>query len=374
MRGTVIVASMLLFGLGLPMTQAGDTRPPFNIHDADWRTDFSRHTVSLEEITSGGPPRDGIPPIDTPVFVDVAKADAWLQGREPVVVVQSNDSAKAYPLQVLIWHEIVNDTVGQEPITVTFCPLCNSAMAFKRTVGDQVLDFGTTGRLRYSDLIMWDRQTESWWQQLIGEAIIGSLAGQRLEPVPASIVSYDAFKTSYPQGQVLSRQTGFTRDYGRNPYAGYDDINSSPFLYQGPKDPRLPPMERVVALSRGGVDKAYPYQRLADKRVIHDTVGDQAIVVLFSPGTASALDQSSIAQSRDVGATGVFRPRVGQQIFTLEPQGSHFVDRETQSTWNILGQAIAGPRAGSQLPPVVHGDHFAFAWFAFKPTTQVYQP
>ena len=165
MRWMVIVASMLLFGLGLPMTQAGDTtRPPFNIHDADWRTDFSRHTVSLEEITSGGPPRDGIPPIDTPVFVDVAKADAWLQGREPVVVVQSNDSAKAYPLQVLIWHEIVNDTVGQEPITVTFCPLCNSAMAFKRTVGDQVLDFGTTGRLRYSDLIMWDRQTESWWQ------------------------------------------------------------------------------------------------------------------------------------------------------------------------------------------------------------------
>ncbi len=375
MRWTVIVASMLLFGLGLPMTQAGDTtRPPFNIHDADWRTDFSRHTVSLEEITSGGPPRDGIPPIDKPVFVDVAKADAWLQGREPVVVVQSNDSAKAYPLQVLIWHEIVNDTVGQEPITVTFCPLCNSAMAFKRTVGDQVLDFGTTGRLRYSDLIMWDRQTESWWQQLIGEAIIGSLAGQRLDPVPASIVSYDAFKTSYPQGQVLSRQTGFTRDYGRNPYAGYDDINSSPFLYQGPKDPRLPPMERVVALSLGGVDKAYPYQRLADKRVIHDTVGDQAIVVLFSPGTASALDQSSIAQSRDVGATGVFRPQVGQQTFTLEPKGSHFVDRETQSTWNILGQAIAGPRAGSQLPPVVHGDHFAFAWFAFKPTTQVYQP
>lgn len=366
------LTGLFVFGWCLSVALADDTSLPFAVDDADWRTDFSQHTVPLEEIMSGGPPRDGIPPIDAPTFVDFSTADPWLKNREPVVAVSRDGVAKAYPLQILIWHEIVNDTIGEEPITVTFCPLCNSVVAFKRQVKAQVLDFGTTGRLRKSDLIMWDRQTESWWQQLIGEAIIGSLAGQRLESVPASIVSYDDFKKTYPQGKVLSKQTGFNRDYGRNPYTGYDDIDSSPFLYQGPADPRLAPMERVVALSVQGIDKAYSYGVLAEQPVVYDTLGDQTIVVLFRPGTASALDKGRIADSRDVGATGVFVPRIDDHSLTLNVQGEHFIDQETQSTWNVLGKAIAGPLKGRQLPPVVHGDHFAFAWFAFKPKTQVY--
>jgi hypothetical protein len=368
MRG--LVSGLLLLGTAL----AADGRPPFAIDDADWRTDFSRHTVPLEEIMSGGPPRDGIPPIDTPSFIPFSTADTWLQDREPVVAVHRNGMAKAYPLQVLIWHEIVNDTIADEPLTVTFCPLCNSAIAFKRQVGDTVLDFGTTGRLRNSDLVMWDRQTESWWQQLTGEAIIGSLAGTQLEAVPASIVSYTAFKQTFPQGTVLSKATGFRRDYGRNPYHGYDDIDSSPFLYRGSKDPRLRPMERVVAVTLNRVDKAYPYRVLVEKRVVYDTIGDQRIVVLYSPGTASALDQSSIAQSRDIGATGVFIPHLDGRSLTLSAQGEHFTDQETQSTWNVLGKAIAGSLTGRHLAPVVHGDHFAFAWLAFKPKTQIYAP
>jgi hypothetical protein len=355
----------------LPST-SGETRPPFSISDANWKTDFSRHTVPLEDIMSGGLPRDGIPPIDNPTFVSPAAADAWLQNREPVVVIERQGIAKAYPLQILIWHEIVNDTIGQEPIAVTFCPLCNSAIAFKRQLDTTVLDFGTTGRLRFSDLVMWDRQTESWWQQLTGEAIIGALAGKRLELVPASIVSYGAFKQTYPDGLVLSKDTGFRRAYGQNPYQGYDDIDSAPFLFRGPRDKRLPPMERVVALTVSGIDKAYPYRRLSDKRVIYDTVGTQWLVVLFSPGTASALDQSSIAQSRDVGATGVFVPELDGRPVTLVAQGEHFTDQETSSTWNVLGKATAGPLAGRQLTPIVHGDHFAFAWLVFKPQTQIY--
>lgn len=366
----VAIWAVLLSGT----SSAGQGRPPFSVYDADWRTDFSRHTVPLEEIMSGGPPRDGIPPIDAPTFIPLAAANGWLKDREPVVAVQRQGVAKAYPLQVLIWHEIVNDTIGNEPITVTFCPLCNSAIAFKRKLGSMVLDFGTTGRLRKSDLVMWDRQTESWWQQFTGEAIIGSLAGKQLELVPASIVSYAAFKHTFPQGTVLSKETGLHRDYGRNPYTGYDDIDSSPFLYRGPTDPRLRPMERVVAITLGKVDKAYPYRVLAKQQVVYDTVGSQKIVVLYNPGTASALDKSDIAQSRDTGATGVFIPQVGNQSLTLDAKGDHFVDRETQTTWNILGKGIAGPLAGRHLPPVVHGDHFAFAWLAFKPKTQIYTP
>jgi hypothetical protein len=359
-----------MFWLGAVL--AADGRPPFSIVDANWRTDFSRHTVPLSEIRSGGPPRDGIPPIDTPHFVPSAAANAWLHDREPVIVVQRHGIAKAYPLQILIWHEIVNDTIGDEPIAVTFCPLCNSAIAFQRQLDAQVLDFGTTGRLRHSDLVMWDRQTESWWQQLTGEAIIGTLAGKQLAAIPASIVSYGAFKQTFPDGAVLSKDTGFPRDYGHNPYRGYDDIDSSPFLFSGPRDPRLPPMERVVAITLDGIDKAYPYRVLAEKRVVYDTVGTQNIVVLYSTGTASALDKGSIAQSRDVGATGVFLPQLDGRIVTLVAQGDAFTDTETQSTWNVLGKAIAGPLTGRHLPPVLHGDHFAFAWFVFRPQTQIY--
>lgn len=351
---------------------ADDERPPFSIADANWRTDFSRHTVPLDEIRSGGPPRDGIPPIDHPQFVTLSSANSWLHDREPVIAVQRNGVAKAYPLQILIWHEIVNDTLGDEPIAVTFCPLCNSAVAFQRQLDEHVLDFGTTGRLRHSDLVMWDRQTESWWQQLTGEAIIGTLAGKRLTMIPASLVSYAAFKQTFPDGRVLSQETGFHREYGRNPYRGYDASDSTPFLLSGSPDPRLPPMERVVAITLEGQNKAYPYRVLAEQRVVYDTVGTQTVVVLYNAGTASALDESRIAASRDIGATGVFLPQLDGRAVTLAAQGDAFLDRETQSTWNILGKAIAGPLAGHQLPPVVHGDHFAFAWLVFRPQTQIY--
>ena len=373
-RITFMLAFVCLCGGLLPgMSGVADT-PPFPVQDAPWRTDFSRHTVPLDEIMAGGPPRDGIPPIDEPAFVTPADADAWLGDREPVIAVRHGEAAKAYPLQILIWHEIVNDTVGAEPLTVTFCPLCNSAVAFKRRLGSRVLDFGTTGRLRHSDLVMWDRQTESWWQQLTGEAIIGALAGERLEAVPASIVSYATFKETYPQGLVLARPAGLHRDYGRNPYTGYDDIDNVPFLYHGERDPRLPPMERVVAVSLGEADKAYPHRVLADKRVVDDTLNGEPIVVLYSHGTASALGASRIAEARDAGATGVFVPQAGGRLLTLSAAGDHFTDAETGSTWNVLGKAVAGPLAGAQLEPVVHGDYFAFAWLAFKPDTLIYRP
>jgi len=359
---------VLWFGVVL----ADDARPPFSIADANWRTDFSRHTVPLDEIRSGGPPRDGIPPLDHPQFVTLSSANSWLHDREPVIAVHRNGVAKAYPLQILIWHEIVNDTIGDEPIVVTFCPLCNSAVAFQRQLDEHVLDFGTTGRLRHSDLVMWDRQTESWWQQLTGEAIIGTLAGKQLTPIPASIVSYAVFKQTFPDGRVLSQDTGFRREYGRNPYRGYDASDSTPFLLSGSPDPRLPPMERVVAITLEGQDKAYPYRVLVEQRVVYDTVGTRTVVVLYTAGMASALDGSRIAASRDVGATGVFLPQLDGRTVTLVAQGDAFIDRETQSTWNILGKAIAGPLAGHQLPPVVHGDHFAFAWLVFKPQTQIY--
>ncbi|MCZ6788872.1 MAG: DUF3179 domain-containing protein [Chloroflexi bacterium] len=343
------------------------------ISTSGWTTDFSLHSVPYSEILSGGPSRDGIPPIDNPRFATFEDADGWLGGQEPVIAFELNGDARAYPLQILTWHEIVNDVVGEVPVTVTFCPLCNSAIVFDRRLDGVVYDFGTSGKLRNSDLIMWDRQTESWWQQFIGEAIVGKLTGKKLAFLPASIISWEDFKAANPEGKVLSRDTGFSRDYGRNPYSGYDQADNPPFLFAGDLDGRLLPKERVVAVTIGDADAAFPFSVLENERVVNYTVNGQELVVLFKPGTRSALDRSSIKDSRDVGATGVFDAHLDGRKLTFHADGERFVDNETGSVWNILGQATQGPLTGSRLTPIVHANHFWFAWGAFKPDTKIYQ-
>ncbi|MBI2303308.1 MAG: DUF3179 domain-containing protein [Chloroflexi bacterium] len=341
---------------------------------SDWKTDFSRHSAPYSEIMSGGPPKDGIPAIDRPEFVSVAMSESWLENREPVVFYEFNGDARAYPVQILIWHEIVNDVVGGKLVVITFCPLCHTAIAFERELEGRLYDFGTTGKLRFSDLVMYDRQTESWWQQATGEAIVGQLTGKRLTFLPASLISWAEFKAAHPRGQVLSKNTGHSRSYGRNPYVGYDDIDQPPFLYQGPADGRLKPMERVVTVALGREAVAYPYSVLEKEKVIHDEVGGRGLVVLFKKGTASALDTEAIPQGRDVGATGVFDRVVDGRSLTFRWDGATFRDKETNTSWNLLGQGIEGPLQGKRLEPIIHGDHFWFAWAVFQLQTRVFSP
>ena len=292
---------------------------------------------------------------------------------EPVISFEVDGDARAYPLQILTWHEIVNDVVGGVPVTVTFCPLCNSAIVFDRRLEGVVYDFGVSGNLRNSDPIMWDRQTESWWQQFTGEGIVGVLAGKKLTLLPSSIISWEDFKAANPEGKVLSRDTGFRRNYGQNPYAGYDRVDNPPFLFEGDLDGRLLPKERVAAVTIGDVDAAFPFLLQDKERVVNYTVNGQELVVFFKPGTTSALDGSLIETSKDVGATGVFDLNLDGQKLTFRPQGGDFVDNETGSVWNILGEATEGPLTGKRLTPIVHGNHFWFAWGAFKPDTKIYQ-
>ena len=337
-------------------------------------TDFSRHTVPYREILSGGPPKDGIPAIDDPQFVDIATADEWLQPQEPVVFVQIGDDARAYPIQILMWHEIVNDRVGGVPLAVSFCPLCNTAIVFDRRLDEQTFDFGTTGRLRYSNMVMYDRQTESWWQQATGESIAGAYAGAQLTFVPATIIAWAEFVEAHPAGQVLSRETGFRRNYGQNPYVGYDDVNNPPFLYDGPLTPdQLPATARVLSIDLDNEAVAYPYELLSAVGAVNDTVGEQAIVVFWQTGTASALDASSVADGRDVGAATAFRRVVDGQTLTFHRDGDRLLDNETGSEWDVFGRAVAGSLIGTELEPVVSVNHFWFSWAAFKPETRIYQ-
>ncbi len=343
--------------------------PQLNFSTYGWRTDFSKHSVPLSEISSGGPGKDGIPPIDEPKFISADEAAAYLGDRKPVVAVEVNGEAKAYPIEILVWHEIVNDTIGGVPVTVTFCPLCNTAIAFDRRLDGTTYDFGVSGNLRYSDLVMYDRQTESWWQQITGRAIVGELTGKKLTAIPAAMVSFADFRSTHPKGQVLSRDTGFLKPYGRNPYLGYDDISRSPFLFFEEVDGRLPAMERVVTVSLNGEDAAYPFNVLAAQNVVEDTVGGEPIVVFHQPGTISPFARAE----EDIGAAGVFAPTLdGKTLkFNVTDEGT-IVDTETQSQWNVLGRAIAGPLTGKQLQSIVNGNHFWFAWAVFKPETRVF--
>ena len=351
-----------------------DNRPArLQAATSSWGTNWNRRTIEYEELLSGGPPRDGIPSIDDPQFITADQAQEWLADNEPVIALEIDGDARAYPLQILTWHEIVNDNVGDVPVAVTFCPLCNSAITFDRRFDGQIFEFGTSGLLRLSDLVMYDRTTETLWQQFTGEGIVGDLAGEQLAFIPSSLISFADFRTAHPDGQILSRETGFSRSYGENPYVGYDTIGSDPFLFRGPVDGRLAAMERVVTVSLPEVDLAYPLSVLSEVGVINDTQAGLDLVVFHQPGTSSALGSRVIAEAEDVGATGVFERTLGDQTLTFQRDGEKIVDLETSTTWNILGQAIDGPLSGERLSPVVHADHFWFSWAAFRPDTLIYE-
>lgn len=386
LSGGVAVAGISTLGVGAiwrprsfaqPVATPGALDDDLRVSTSGWKTDFSRHSVSLSEFQAGGPPRDGIPPVDAPRYVSLTEADTWLEAREPVIAVALAGTARAYPLQIMIWHEIVNDELAGRPLLVTFCPLCNTAIAFDRRLAPDgpVYDFGTTGNLRLSDLVMWDRQTESWWQQLTGEAIVGELTGARLTPLPAQIIGWDAFKRAYPEADVLSRETGVDRPYGENPYPGYDDIDSSPFLFTGESDGRLAPMERVVGVERAGATVAYSFAALAETGVINDRLDGLDVAIFYAPGARSALDAATIAGSRDVGQAGVFSRVVDGRTLTFRPAGNgRFTDEETGTIWDITGQSQEGPLAGRRLEPLPHTVVFWFAWAAAYPKTRLWSP
>ena len=264
----------------------------------EWpRTDFSRHSLPYDEFVSGGPPKDGIPAIDHPPFVSVAEARG-LVPHEPVISVAIGGEARAYPLGVMIWHEIVNDTVGGMPIAVTWCPLCNSSVVFDRRAGGRTLSFGTTGKLRNSDLVMYDRETESWWQQFGGDCIVGTLLGAELKYLPARVESVERFRTRFPHGRVLVPPDPEGRDYGRNPYAGYDSA-VRPFLYRGSLPQGVPPLARVVSV--GG--EAWTLDLVKSRRRLE--VGD--LVITWEPGQNSPLDAAQIDAGQDIGNVVVQR-------------------------------------------------------------------
>ena len=351
----------------------------------DWPDqDWSRHTVPFGQIIRGCGARDCIVALDAPGAVStdgpygVARFapldEVDYAGNLPIGVLRVGEVVRGYPLHVLTFHEIVNDVVDGVPVVASFCPLCNTVLAFDRRVDGEVLDFGVSGNLRHSDLIMWDRQTETWWQQATGEGIVGRHAGVLLRALSMSVISFGDFKRAFPDADILTEETDFSYLYGNNPFPNYDS-SAVPRFFMWRPDSRLPALERVVALSGEGLAIAVPYATLTEVALATVDLAGKQVVVFWAPGTLSALDKVEIAASRDIGSAAAYLPEVDGRRLTFTAAGpGRFVDDQTGSVWDVTGLARSGPLAGSRLPTVDHATPFWFAWAAFNPRGTIWEP
>lgn len=281
--------------------------------------DLAGALVPADEVFSGGPPRDGIPAIDRPRFVAAAAAD-FLRADDRVLGVTRNGVAKAYPVRILNWHEIVNDRYGSEPIVVTYCPLCGTGIAYLAAPAGKPLEFGVSGLLYNSDVLLYDRQTGSLWSHMMARAVSGPLKGTRLTPVVLAHTRWGDWRRRHPETRVLSPDTGYLRDYRRDPYARYAASAGTMFPVGAASD-RYPAKALVIGVEAGGRFKAYPFaelERLPD---------------------------------------GPLSDRVGGTVLTVR------FDRQARS-------GAVFDAAGSEMPSVIA---YWFAWYAFHPEGEVFQ-
>ncbi len=343
--------------------------------------DTSKHLVPLEEIyfdtfnpLTGAVPlseaspelirrlRDAIPPLNHPRYEPADAAEAWLRPDDLVLGYAAGGGAWAYPVRILNFHEIVNDTLAGEPVLISYCPLCFSGIVYSRRLEGRVLRFGNTSALYESDLVMLDYETGSYWWQVAGRAIVGPLTGARLEPLPSMMTTWADWRALHPDTLVLSRDTGFNRPYDRDPFANYADfVNNGRFPFpvsDASRDPRLLPATVVLAVKVGDAARAYPIEALG-RRAIQEVLDGQEIVVFID------------AEARSGGA---YRPVVAGRRLRFVLEDGRFRDRETQSTWDLAGRAVSGPLKGQRLEPLPTRTAFWFAVVAAEPRITVYAP
>jgi len=244
-------------------------------------TDGVKHSVPLEEILSGGPPKDGIPSIDNPKFVSASEADKWLTDEEPGIAFSQGDTHRFYPYQIIVWHEIVNDTIEGQRVLVTYCPLCLTGFVLDPLVQGERVEFGTSGKLWKSNLVMYDRKTDSLWSQVLAEAIVGEMTGTKLAVLPSDQMRYDNWKKKFPQGEILSKDTGAQRFYGQSPYGGYFSVTGLALSLANSKDTRLANDAFVFGIVINGRAKAYSTEAVRQQGTVHDSFEGTDIVLRY---------------------------------------------------------------------------------------------
>lgn len=336
-------------------------------------TNGIRHIIPLNEILSGGPPPDGIPPIENPKYISAVEANAFLSDDEFVLGITYEGISRAYPLQILVWHEIVNDEFSGKLLLITYCPLCFTGIAFKPFIGDEPVTFGTSGKLYNSDLVMYDRKTSSYWSQITGQAIRGELAGLALEKVPIDTIRWGDWKKIHPNTQVLSRDTGFNRAYGQEPYGGYYQ-GGGPIFPIANSDSRLPEKSIVHGVSINGLARAYPEQSVADVGgIVNDVVGSLSLLIVQDPDQITKPDRglgSKVVSSR---VTRIFDRMIDGITLDFEIIDGKLFDEQTGSEWSFEGMALSGPHEGKRLARIASTPEFWFSWSSFYPDTEIFQ-
>jgi hypothetical protein len=317
-------------------------------------TDGVKHLIPLEKIKGGGPPKDGIPSIDHPVFVDVPNSQ-FMSNSDTVIGLEINGEAKAYPIFILVWHEIVNDNVGGIPVSVTYCPLCYTNQVFERVIDGQEVEFGTSGKLYNSNLLMYDRYTESYWSQALGMAVKGELTGYQLNLIPFDVITWGDWKQLHPDTKVLTTDTGHIRSYATDPYGNYytEPRIMFPVEYS---DDRLHPKEIIIGFNENGIYKAYKQNDIESNVIINDSIGDTPVMLV------SLFSENSRA----------FERLVHDDVLDFVYDNGKILDVQTNSEWNYDGLAISGENKGIQLERMAIEPGFWFEWVAFHPETLVY--
>jgi len=301
---------------------------------------------------------DAIPPIHAPKYEPAAAAD-WLDDEDMIIGYATGEQAWAYPIRILNFHEIVNENLGGEPVLISYCPLCFSGIVYSRRLGDQVLTFGNTSALYESDMVMLDYETGSYWWQVPGQAIVGPLTGEQLEILPSTVTTWRGWRELHPDTQVLSRDTGFERNYDRDPFASYAEIiDGGRFAFpvsEAARDPRLSPAAIVLALKVEGTAVAYPLEASAPS-VIHDEVGGIPVAIFLDPGSRTG---------------AAFHPVAAGELLHFDWTEAGPIDENTGSLWDLAGRAIDGPLSGEQLKPLPTKTSFWFAIVAAEPNIEI---
>jgi hypothetical protein len=317
-------------------------------------TDGVKHLIPLDRIKGGGPPKDGIPSIDNPIFTDV-QSSQFMSDSDTVIGLEINGEVKAYPIFILVWHEIVNDSVGGTPVSVTYCPLCYTNQVFERIIDGQEVEFGTSGKLYNSNLLMYDRLTESYWSQALGMAVKGELTGYQLNLVPFDVITWGDWKKLHPDTLVLTTDTGYIRSYATDPYGNYytEPRIMFPVEYN---DDRLFPKEIIIGFNKNGIYKAYKQNDIESNVIINDSIGGTPVMLV------SLFSENSRAFERVIDG----------DVFDFVYEPGKILDVQTNSEWNYDGLAISGESKGLQLERMAIEPGFWFEWFAFHPETLVY--
>jgi hypothetical protein len=321
--------------------------------------------VNPANLVSGGPGRDGIPALTNPVVVSAGEADAFLAPGALVLGVVENGEARAYPHNVLWWHEIINDELGGIPIVVSYCPLTGSGMVSDAQIGGQILNFGVSGLLFENNLVMFDRATESLWSQMMVQGVCGDFAGAPAPLRPVVQSTWAAWRTWHPETTVVSFNTGFSRNYGNYPYGAYDQVGDESLLFPASQiDRRRPLKELTLGLVEAAGVKGYPYGTLGERSAFNDVVGGRPIVVVYDRNAEMALAFDRRADGETL-------------TFAVAETGGfpfHLRDVETGSRWTLDGEAVDGPLAGSRVEQVATFSAMWFAWAIFHPNTELYAP